>query len=550
MLGRGESAKKLATFLTSWRHHHAGTATTSGKEPPRACILTGSPGTGKSSTIKAVAADLGWDVREFNASDTRSRKAIIESIAPATSSFAVSSLLAKSSSHHGNSNSTRQVTGPVVVVLEEVDGMTRNDSGGMAEITRMVSKSRVPIICTANDDYKVRSLTDKMLHLKFPKLRFESISRRFMQICELEGLTMQENTLRRLFEENNGDVRLLLNTLQVIRLGASNLSYDQAGELMSTSKKSADLSNFAVFEKIMDGGSYRQSSLRDRIALHFSDASMVPLFVQENYLSMKPTCGMNDLSTLAALDKAASSISAAENVEVIIQRTQSYSLASSHALLATLIPAHCYNGRISGRLGFPSWFGNYSKSRKYARLMNGVTAHVSRSASVGVSVFMTEASDPMKEHFLKPLIMQGKEGVSECIARLDSYEMTKDDLDCVVECGYLSPLIAGKWIDPWTLVASDVRSALTRTYNKTHAQAAPPIKISKKETEASQALLLDEDGTIIEQDQVADADNEEGEAENDVSGDALIKMVKKKKAAKSEKSKAAPKGKKGSKERA
>ena len=42
----------------------------------KACIISGSPGIGKSSTVKIVAQELGYNLIELNASDTRSKKTI------------------------------------------------------------------------------------------------------------------------------------------------------------------------------------------------------------------------------------------------------------------------------------------------------------------------------------------------------------------------------------------------------------------------------------------------------------------------------------------
>src|SRR5512136_2711186 len=42
----------------------------------RAVILSGKPGTGKTSTALALAFDMGWTVLELNASDARNETAI------------------------------------------------------------------------------------------------------------------------------------------------------------------------------------------------------------------------------------------------------------------------------------------------------------------------------------------------------------------------------------------------------------------------------------------------------------------------------------------
>jgi hypothetical protein len=46
----------------------------------RAALLSGPPGIGKTTTAHAVANDLGYEVVEFNASDTRSKKSVSVSV--------------------------------------------------------------------------------------------------------------------------------------------------------------------------------------------------------------------------------------------------------------------------------------------------------------------------------------------------------------------------------------------------------------------------------------------------------------------------------------
>ena len=78
---------KLIAWLRQWTKHHGPGAP--GKPPPRpppwgasndtggwakAALLSGSPGVGKTTTAYLVAKELGYEVTELNASDTRSKK--------------------------------------------------------------------------------------------------------------------------------------------------------------------------------------------------------------------------------------------------------------------------------------------------------------------------------------------------------------------------------------------------------------------------------------------------------------------------------------------
>ena len=48
-----------------------------------------------------------------------------------------------------------------------------------------------------------------------------------LQICQKEGLQVNESTLEALVEGANSDIRLILGQLQMVRLSSKALSYDE-----------------------------------------------------------------------------------------------------------------------------------------------------------------------------------------------------------------------------------------------------------------------------------------------------------------------------------
>ena len=64
----------------------------------------------------------------------------------------------------------------------------------------------------------------------------QQISKRMMQICQREGLQVNESTLEALSEGANADIRLILGQLQMIRLSSKKLSYDDVKVLLALSR--------------------------------------------------------------------------------------------------------------------------------------------------------------------------------------------------------------------------------------------------------------------------------------------------------------------------
>jgi len=116
--------------------------------PYKPLLLIGPPGTGKTSSIYALAWQEGVVVVEFNASDKRSSSVIKEVVREATLNIGFAS--AEALDHP-----------PRIILLDEVDGLhAREDRGGFAAILRLINETKVPIAFTANimHDRKVRML--------------------------------------------------------------------------------------------------------------------------------------------------------------------------------------------------------------------------------------------------------------------------------------------------------------------------------------------------------------------------------------------------------
>jgi replication factor C subunit 1 len=63
----------------------------------------------------------------------------------------------------------------VVLIMDEVDGMSAGDRGGMQELISLIKETKIPIICICNDraSPKVKSLANYCLDLRFRRLEIE-----------------------------------------------------------------------------------------------------------------------------------------------------------------------------------------------------------------------------------------------------------------------------------------------------------------------------------------------------------------------------------------
>jgi replication factor C large subunit len=189
-------------WLDSWK-----------KGPPkkRALLLHGPPGTGKTVSVEAVANERGLDLVEINASDKRNRDALEKTVGLAT----------KQSDLFGRSR---------LILIDEVDGINLSeDRGAVDTIVRLVEETQVPVILTANDpwDPKIGPIRNATTMVEYKRLGLRDALPYLKKICQEEGIEVDEQALRLIIDRNDGDMRSIMNDLEMLTSGRKRLTYDE-----------------------------------------------------------------------------------------------------------------------------------------------------------------------------------------------------------------------------------------------------------------------------------------------------------------------------------
>lgn len=291
---------RLTNWLTKWYVNQNGSKKAARPNPWaknddgaffKAALLSGPPGVGKTTTATLVSRELGFDVVEFNASDTRSKRLLKEE---------VSELLSNKSLYGYFRGTKDAVTVKHVLLMDEVDGMAGNeDRGGMQELIALIRDSSVPVICMCNDrnHQKMRSLVNHCYDLRFARPQLGQIKGAMMSICFKESVKLAPGVLDEIIAATNNDIRQTLNHLTLM-----SASDEAAAVLRSTqpegqpnppqgqqtAKKDMKLGPWEVVRKVFSSEEHQKMSLADKADLFFHDYSLGPLFVQQNYLQVVP----------------------------------------------------------------------------------------------------------------------------------------------------------------------------------------------------------------------------------------------------------------------
>ncbi|KAG7089509.1 hypothetical protein E1B28_011187 [Marasmius oreades] len=536
--GNKDKVEKLQTWLNEWPNSYKSGFKKPGKNGMnmyRAVLITGSPGIGKTTSAHLCAKLAGYTPIELNASDTRSKKLVENGM-----NINNTSLDGFISGGKATNSVGVALTDRSCLIMDEVDGMSAGDRGGVGALNALIRKSKIPIICIANDKnaQKLRPLQSTTYGLSFSKPQAAGIRSRILTIAFKEGMKVPAPVIDQLVQGSQSDIRQILTMLSTWKLSSNTMDYDEGKAMSRMNEKYIILSPFDITTKVL--GPYLFSAtcretLGEKMEYYFQDHSFVPLFIQENYLRAEPTRIKNEtgpdkiLKQLQLMDKAASSISDGDLVDGLIHGPeQHWSLMPLHAVCSTVRPASFVYGYGvhfggPGGISFPQWLGQNSKQNKLNRQLTDVQARMRLKVS-GDKPEIRQAYIPaLFPHIVQPLADDGQSAISQVIEHMDEYYLSREDWDTIVELG------VGDKKDDLVLkkIPGPVKAAFTRKYNSMEH----PIAFHKaQDFKAPKKLVADQTPDLEEAfdvDEVPEVSEEEKDTD-DVAKDKLIQTSKKK----------------------
>ena len=191
--GQPEAIKKIKDFFEAYS---LGKLT---KTRKKALLLYGPPGTGKTTLAHVTALENKSEIFELNASDLRNKAKLQEILKPAIEQ---QSLTKKGK----------------LILVDEVDGISFVDRGGLTELLILIESSSYPVIITANDVWnkKLSPLRKKSELVQLKDLGYGTIKDVMINILKKENKFIENEVLTKVAIKSKGDLRAAINDIQTL----------------------------------------------------------------------------------------------------------------------------------------------------------------------------------------------------------------------------------------------------------------------------------------------------------------------------------------------
>lgn len=236
----------------------------------KACMISGPPGIGKTTMAKIILQSIGFDVMEFNASSDRSKTFISNKIKE----------LSKSKTYY-----LQKIEDDLqkAIIMDEVDGMSTGDDGGITELTQFIrqlnkSDSKTAIICICNERSKTLNVLGKeCLDLKFYKPNRDVMFQKANYILSKEKHRINSVNLYKIVDVCDGDLRKLINTLQFMCVKNETLFHNN---IINNSVSDKKYTIFDAYTNLTD----KCSTIFSKEESALIDSHMESMLIHENYI--------------------------------------------------------------------------------------------------------------------------------------------------------------------------------------------------------------------------------------------------------------------------
>jgi replication factor C subunit 1 len=231
-----------------------------------------------------------------------------------------------------------------VLVVSEID--VGNDYGFISTLTECIKESKIPIICICENRYEqsIKPIITYCLDFKMTKPTYKDVYSLIYDVVIKEKIKIKESEIKELYEQSNGDIRFILNTLQFgLRNSIKNI---QSSNIFETTGKLLSI----------------DETIDSKYNTYWLSNDLHPLMIQENYIN-NTFCVQDPIKKLENLVYSANALSDMDLFETQVNMTN-WEFEPYVALNAIKAASKCNKKMM---IKFPQYLGRISLTNKNKR---------------------------------------------------------------------------------------------------------------------------------------------------------------------------------------
>jgi replication factor C subunit 1 len=318
-VGNNNVVQSFEKWLLSW---------SSANKKQKCALISGSTGIGKTLLAELILNNNNFNINELNLDCDRNKDYIKKNVKP---------ILTTKRTYLGKQN---------VLLVSDID--CGNDNGFISSLIECIKETEIPIVCICDNRYdqSIKSVTPYCVDFKMGKPTYEEVYRLIYKVVITEKIKIGESRVKKLYAESNGDIRYILNTLQM------NLKKNDGTK---------DVSNPNVFDTTKRLLSM-DTDIDSKYNMYWLNNDIHTLMIQENYINntFKTNCDADRLENIA---KSSDSLSDADLFETRVNVTN-WEIGPYVALMTVKSTQKC---NAKTKINFPQFLGKTSTINKNKR---------------------------------------------------------------------------------------------------------------------------------------------------------------------------------------
>jgi replication factor C subunit 1 len=295
----------------------------------KCALISGVNGVGKSLLVELMLKKHDFNMIHLSIDEDRDKETINKTIKP---------LLATKKTIDGQDNA---------LVVSDIDSSS-GDYGFIACLTECIKETQIPIICICDDRYSqnIKPILNYCFDIKLAKPKYDDVYALIYKVVTTEHIKISKSSVDKLYEQANGDIRFILNTLQ--------LGIMKGGDASSKNIQSANI--FDTTGQLFS----QENSIDEKVKYYWMSHDIHTLMVHENYISNVLNGGGDEVKRLENIVYAADSLSDGDVLDAVFN----FELAPYVALNTIKATTKCSK---RGFAKFPQFLGRISTMNKNKR---------------------------------------------------------------------------------------------------------------------------------------------------------------------------------------